>query len=215
MDDELERIPTKQKIVDCAIDLFASKGYTETTIRELAAAVGVKEASLYNHFPSKNAILEYILAEYSQFTRTAFERDKFSVIKNNPTAEGILSCMTLSFPEGKTEHYLKELYVIFQEQHRNPVVRKFISEHYILGNEQTIRTMIYNLKELGILSPGTDPDFWAKMHSSLLYSFASRLLLGIGDSAPDFSGLNMTEMLRNMYDMMLKTCSNTKTKSSR
>ena len=206
MEDELEKMPTKQKILECAIDLFASKGYTETTIREMAAAVGLKEASLYNHFSSKNAILEYILDEYSQFTITAFEKDKFSIIKENPTADGILSCMTLTFPEGKIEYYLKELYVILQEQHRNPIVGKFISEHFILDNEQTMRTMINNLIELGVLRSDTDPDFWAKTHSSLLYAFASRLMLGIGDSAPGFSGLSMPEMLRNMYDLMLKAC---------
>ena len=57
-DNEPEKISTRQKILDCAIDLFATKGYTETTVRELAAAVGVKEASIYNHFSSKNSILE-------------------------------------------------------------------------------------------------------------------------------------------------------------
>ena len=197
---------TKQKILDCAIDLFATKGFTETTVRELAAAVGLKEASIYNHFPSKNAILEHILKEYSHFTREAFEKDKLPTLKENPTAEGILSSMTLSFTEGKVEYYLKELYVILQEQHRNPMVRKFVSEDYILGNEQTIRTMIHNLKELGILRRDTDPDFWASMHSCLIYTFANRLMLGIGDSSPGFSSMGMVDMLKNMYDLMLKTC---------
>ena len=206
MDKDQKEKTTKQKILECAIDLFAMKGYTETTIRELAAAVGVKESSIYNHFPSKNAILEYILEEYSQFTRAAFEKDKLSTIRKNPTADGILSCMTLDFTEGKVEYYLKELYVILQEQHRNPTVGKFVSEDYIQGNEHTIRTMIHSMKELGILSPDTEPDFWAKMHSSLLYTFASRLMLGIGDSSSGFSGLGMVDMLRNMYDLMLRTC---------
>ena len=195
---------TKKKILESAIDLFAAKGYTETTIRELAAAVGVKEASIYNHFPSKNAIIEYILDEYSHFTRSAFEKDKLSIIKENPSAEGILSCMTLAFTEGKVEYYLKELFVILQEQHRNPTVRKFVTEDYILGNEQTIIKMINDMKELGMLRPETDPDFWAKMHSCILYTFASRLKLGIGDSSPGYAGMGMTDMLLNMYDMLLK-----------
>ena len=206
MEKNPEQVSTKQKILDSAINLFALKGYTETSVRELATAVGVKEASIYNHFPSKNAILEKILEEYSRFTSTVFKKDKLAAIKDNPTAEGIMSSMVLVFPEGKEKYYLQMLYVIFQEQHRNPIVRKFVAEHYILGNEQTINIMIQNMKELGIIRSDTDPYFCAQMHSSLLYTFASRHMIGIGDNVQGFKGLHMADMLKNMYDTMLKTC---------
>ena len=199
-----EKIPTRQKILECAVELFAEKGYTETSIRELASAVGLKEASLYNHFSSKNAILEFILEEYTEFTRAAFERDKVATIKDNPTADGILSCMQLVFPKEKAGYYLKELCVILQEQHRNPAVRKFITDHFIHRNEQVIRDLIQALKDFNIIRQDTDPDFWIKLHSSLLYSFSSRLMLGIGDSSPGFSGLGLSGMLWNVYDLLLK-----------
>ena len=205
LNNDLEKTSTKQKILDSATDLFAMKGYTETTIRELAALVGVKEASIYNHFPSKNAILECILEEYAQFANSFFDRRNLSTLRENPTADDILSCMMLSFPEGKVESYLKKLCVVLQEQHRNPIVRKFISEQLILSTEQVSRTIVDKLKEFNILRPDTDPDFWAKTHSSLVYAFASRLLLGIGDSSSDFSGMGMTKLLWHLYDMMLKT----------
>jgi AcrR family transcriptional regulator len=197
---------TRQKILESAIQLFAMKGYTETTIRELAAAVGIKEASLYNHFPSKSAILDYILEEYAQIASPNFIQERLVTLKDNPSAEGILSCMRLIFPEGKEEYYFKELCVIIQEQHRNPVVRKFMSEEIILSTEQVVRVIIDKLKECGHLRPDTDGDFWIKAHSSLLYAFASRALLGIGDSSSNFSGMGMVEMLQQLFDLMLKTC---------
>ena len=205
-DSDSDNRPTRQKILDCAVDLFAMKGYTETTIRELAAAVGVKEASIYNHFPSKISILEYILEEYSHITYASFDREKLSGLKDNPSPDSILSCMKVVFPEGREEYYLKRLYVILQEQHRNPMVRKFVSERIILSTEQVIGTIINALKEFGILRPDADPDYWVRVHSSLIYSFANRALLGIGDSAAGFSGMGMSELLRNLYDLMLKTC---------
>ena len=134
------------------------------------------------------------------------DRGNLSTLCENPTTDAILSCMRFSFPEGKEEFFLKRLYVILQEQHRNPIVRKFISERYILSTEQTIRMIINKLKEFSVLRPDTDPDFWVKAHSSLIYAFTSRLLLGIGDSSPDFNGMDMIELLRNLYDLMLKTC---------
>jgi len=203
LSNSLEKTSTKQRILDSATRLFAMKGYTETTVRELAASVGVKEASIYNHFSSKSAILEYILEEYASLV---FEHEKLSTLADNPTAEGILSCLVLAFPEDKAEYCIQKLYVILQEQHRNPVVREFVSKRIIQSGEQYFEVIINKLKEYNIIRQDTDPDFWIKMHSSLLYSYASRMLLGIGDNSPDYSGMNMFELMRELCNLMLKTC---------
>ena len=200
------KISTKQKIMNNAVSLFAIQGYTETTIRELAAACGIKEASIYNYFPSKNAILETILEEFAQVSREAYYQDKLPMLKENPTADNILSCISLVFPEGKEEYYLKELYVILQEQHRNLVVRKFLTEEIILSTEKVYVSIIDKLKEFNIVRPDANPDFWIKIHSSLIYTFASRLLLGIGDSDPGFTGKNLSELVHDMCSIMLEKC---------
>src|SRR5918999_4660864 len=48
---------TEQRILDVATVFFYEKGYHATTMREVAARVGIKAGSLYNHFPSKEALL--------------------------------------------------------------------------------------------------------------------------------------------------------------
>ena len=53
---------TRQAILDAALDLFAEKGFFGTSLRDVAAAVGVRESALYNYFPSKNALFEAILS---------------------------------------------------------------------------------------------------------------------------------------------------------
>lgn len=47
---------TVQKIVDAAEQLFAEQGYDSTPLREIARQVGIREPSLYAHFPNKEAI---------------------------------------------------------------------------------------------------------------------------------------------------------------
>lgn len=201
---DVKKISTKQRILDSATHLFSMKGYTETTIREIASLIGVTEASIYNHFPSKNAILELILEEYSMLVSTCFFRkEKLSELKCNPTADEILSCVELVFPDGKEEYYLKKLYVILQEQHRNPIVRNFVSERLILSTEQVFEVIINRLKELKVLRADMEPDFWVKIFSSLIYTSASRMLLGIGCNLPSFAEI---DVIRNMCNMMLKTC---------
>ena len=200
------KISTKQRILENAIHLFASKGYRETSIRELSAACGIKEASIYNYFTSKSAILEYILDEYSVQV-SYFDLDRLSILKENPTVEGIESCLKLTFPEDKAIYYMNELFVILQEQHRNPIVREFMSEKFIIRSEKAFEAIINILKELKVLRPDMDADFWIKMHSSLLYAFSSRMLLGIGDSEPGYIGIGMTELIRRKCEIMLKVCS--------
>jgi AcrR family transcriptional regulator len=52
---------TKEKIFDASIDLFAQKGFDAVSMQEIADAVGIKKASMYYHFSSKDQILEKIL----------------------------------------------------------------------------------------------------------------------------------------------------------
>jgi AcrR family transcriptional regulator len=48
---------TRTKIIKAAQKLFARQGYDGTTTRDLAAAAGVAEGTVFRHFPNKKAIL--------------------------------------------------------------------------------------------------------------------------------------------------------------
>jgi AcrR family transcriptional regulator len=48
--------------VAAATRAFAERGYTATTMREIALAVGMTQPGLSHHFPSKEALLEAVLA---------------------------------------------------------------------------------------------------------------------------------------------------------
>jgi TetR/AcrR family transcriptional regulator len=53
---------TAERILDAAENLFASRGYAGTTLRDVASVVGLRTPSLYNHFESKDALYEAVLA---------------------------------------------------------------------------------------------------------------------------------------------------------
>lgn len=52
---------TKTKILTEALRLFSEKGYSATSVQEIATAVGIKAPSLYNHFESKQKIFDAIV----------------------------------------------------------------------------------------------------------------------------------------------------------
>jgi TetR/AcrR family transcriptional regulator, transcriptional repressor of aconitase len=51
----------RKAIVTAAVPLFARKGFTGTTTKELAEAAGISEALLFRHFPSKKHLYDEIL----------------------------------------------------------------------------------------------------------------------------------------------------------
>ena len=62
---------TRQKILAKALELFSVHGYDAVSVGQIAAAVGIKAPSLYNHFPSKRAIFDAIV----EATAAQYEAD--------------------------------------------------------------------------------------------------------------------------------------------
>lgn len=55
---------TGDKLILAAIDLIAEQGYDGTTTKEIAAAAGVSEVTLFRHFGSKQALLVAAFERY-------------------------------------------------------------------------------------------------------------------------------------------------------
>ena len=56
----------KEQIIQTAAELFKEKGYSAVTMRDLAKAMGIKAASLYNHINSKQDILKDIIISLAE-----------------------------------------------------------------------------------------------------------------------------------------------------
>ncbi|NQV07841.1 TetR/AcrR family transcriptional regulator, partial [bacterium] len=54
-------LSTRERILAEAAILFASKGFHATSTRDIAQAVGIRQPSLFHHFPSKQDVLVELL----------------------------------------------------------------------------------------------------------------------------------------------------------
>ncbi len=52
---------TRGKILDLSAQIFRVRGYTDTTMNHIAEAAGIKAASIYYYFKSKDEIVEEVL----------------------------------------------------------------------------------------------------------------------------------------------------------
>ena len=63
-DKPFEFVGTKKSIFDNSIKLFTQKGYENVSINDIADAVGIRQSAVYNHFNSKQEILDTIYGFY-------------------------------------------------------------------------------------------------------------------------------------------------------
>ena len=86
----MEKNNTKQEILIAALDLFSTQGFDATSMSQIAEAVGVRKASLYSHFASKDDILKSLMQnvletyeKHSIFANADFDNPEF--VKGNRT----------------------------------------------------------------------------------------------------------------------------------
>ena len=54
----------RAELLRIAAELFATKGYRNTTVRDIADAAGILSGSLYHHFPSKESMVDELLSSF-------------------------------------------------------------------------------------------------------------------------------------------------------
>lgn len=68
------KISRKEIILKEATNMFRNKGYTLSSVRDLAQVVGIEAPSIYSHFKSKEQILKHICFEMAGAFITGIER---------------------------------------------------------------------------------------------------------------------------------------------
>jgi AcrR family transcriptional regulator len=76
---------TRERVARAALQLFVEKGVGETTVRDIAAAAGVAEGSLYRHYESKEALAWDLFA--GAFTELAAELERLQKVERTVRAK--------------------------------------------------------------------------------------------------------------------------------
>lgn len=156
---------TKERITEEALTLFAKKGYKGTSVKNIADAVGIKDASLYNHFKSKqeifDSIVELILTHISGLSETLgmpqYDKQYTSASEfyEKLDLEGLKDLSRKAFVFYLTDPYISRFWrVAHMEQYTNPEIytmfRKIFMENAISYQEKLFEEMM----EQGIFYQG-------------------------------------------------------------
>lgn len=148
---------TKEKITEEALALFAQKGYKGTSVKNIADAVGIKDASLYNHFKSKqeifDSIVELIMIHISGLSKTLGmpqydnQYTSASSFYEKLDLEGLKDLSREVFVFYLTDPYISKFWrIAHMEQYTNPQIytmfRKIFMENAISYQEQLFKEMM-------------------------------------------------------------------------
>src|SRR6187401_1322622 len=70
---ETQSLSRRDELLRIAAELFASKGFRNTTVRDIADAAGILSGSLYHHFDSKESMVDEILSTFQAELFAAYD----------------------------------------------------------------------------------------------------------------------------------------------
>ena len=180
----------RREIIDAAVEVFSSGGYHKGSLRDVAERVGLSQAGLLHHFPSKENLLEAVLKW----------RDEDSVaVFGDPFPEGLdflrglvrLAEYNASTPE------LVELHVILSAEGTapdHPLHDYFIGRHRSVV--ATMRTAFERIAADGQLQPGVVCDSAGRSVLALMDGLQVQWLL-------DRHGIDMAAHLRRFIQSLI------------
>ena len=161
----MERGNTKQEIMDVSLELFSVQGFEATSISQIAGAVGIRKASLYSHFESKQAILDGIVrevleqyAEHSIFARTDWEKDAGNLPLTSDQAVGMIQGQIRYILHDPVIRRARKMLVI--EQFQNPKLAKLQTKQNYSDVLGYFTGLIKCLIQKGVLA-ADDPEIMA------------------------------------------------------
>ena len=161
----MERGNTKQEIMDVSLELFSVQGFEATSISQIAGAVGIRKASLYSHFESKQAILDGIVrevleqyAEHSIFARTDWEKDAGNLPLTSDQAVGMIQGQIRYILHDPVIRRARKMLVI--EQFQNPKLAKLQTKQNYSDVLGYFTGLIKCLIQKGVLAED-DPEIMA------------------------------------------------------
>jgi AcrR family transcriptional regulator len=102
-------LDTRDRIERAAMELFVSKGVAETTVKDIAQAVGISEGALYRHFLGKDDLA------WRVFERcyVAFAQRLQALADSETTARGRLAAMIRGFCEAHDDDATRFRFMLF------------------------------------------------------------------------------------------------------
>ncbi|WP_433324421.1 TetR/AcrR family transcriptional regulator [Spirillospora sp. CA-294931] len=153
------RAERRAELLATAAEVFASRGYSATSIRQVADAAGILGGSLYYHFDSKESMADEILSTFLNEMWAAYER----VLASGLGARETLEALVVESFRSIDRH--RPAVVIYQNESRHLARGERFA--YLTESHRRFEEMWMALLERGV----REGAFRADLDLSLVYRF--------------------------------------------
>jgi AcrR family transcriptional regulator len=139
---ERRRVETRERIYRAALQIFAERGYLETTVEDITEAADVGKGTFFNYFPTK----EHVLATYGEQRVAAIERALKKARSANHSVLAVLKELAtdLAGQSSQSPDLLRSIFaahlscapVRAELQNRLQRGRRLLAEIFIVGQEK-------------------------------------------------------------------------------
>ena len=164
----MDRGNTKQEILEASLELFSVQGFEATSISQIADAVGIRKASLYSHFESKQAILDAlvkdILEQYG--AHSIFARADWENPADTRNGQALTPDAAVQMILGQIRYILHDPHIskarkmLVMEQFQNPELAKLQTKQNYTDVLRYFTGLVKYLIRSGVLT-GEDPEIMA------------------------------------------------------
>lgn len=124
---------TKETILEKSTELFARNGYNGVSVRTIARATGITEGSIYNHFSSKEDIMNEILGQHAAELEKKMPTGKMLIeAYDNPDWKPAWVYRIKMLENAADEEVnLNVICILTSEQYRNKKAADIVLKYYL------------------------------------------------------------------------------------
>jgi AcrR family transcriptional regulator len=153
------RTERRAELLATAAEVFASQGYSATTVRKIADAAGILGGSLYYHFDSKESMADEILRTFLDEMWAGYEQ----VLSAGLSARDTLEAVVVESFRSIDRH--RPAVVLYQNESKHLATSERF--HYLLDSQRRFEEMWLSLLDRGV----KEGAFRADLDRTLVYRF--------------------------------------------
>lgn len=169
---------TKEKIFFSAVELFAKNGFKSVSMRDIAREAGIKPASIYNHYKSKELILDDILNLYLERMEIFYNKinGPGTSVDSGQTLAQHLERLMLTYEPEEIELMYRLTRIVYHEQfHSIKAADALIGNGYRKYMEEHVR-YFDKLSDAGFIHGKSNNRYYGELFARMSLTFATQFL---------------------------------------
>ncbi len=170
---------TRDKILNAALELFAEKGFSASTTKEIARRAKVNEVTIFRQFRSKRALFGAVVAERSPMLPI---RERVSTDPRGSVDDLLLGNVRVVLKMLRSNRHL--FYIMMGDAWRQPKIRKIAYDESIKKGLEFVASLMKGLMDAGKMRR-MDPMIPARsLMGAVQFYFLTTEILGEGTPEP-------------------------------